>query len=463
MEFRAQLEKAASKLNSIGKDETIRVVSHLDADGICSAAIAIKTLKNEGYKYALSIVKQLAEENLLEFANEDYDYYIFTDLGSGQYDLIQKYIGKKQIIILDHHSFDKNLLDKIPENIIMVNPHIFGINGSKEISGSGVVYLFSETVNEKNKELAHLAIVGAIGDMQEKEGFIGLNKKILETAIEQEKIEIKRGLKWFGIETKPLYRLIAYSTEPIVPGVAGSESKAIQFLKSLNIEPKQGNKWTKYNDLTEKQKERFVSAVIMKRSNEENPQKVIGDRYILLEEKESSPTRDAREFSTLLNSSGRMDRASYGIGACLNDPKSKKKAIQTLMRYKKEIVYALKWYEDNPKRVIKGENYIIINAGKKVLPTIIGTLASIISNNLDLEEKTIILSMAKNDINTTKVSIRIAGKSDLDLMKIIKKITEKVGGQSGGHKSAAGAIIPSKVEKQFIEEAKKVFNQIEDY
>jgi len=44
----------------------------------------------------------------------------------------------KEIVILDHHKVENNERD----TIIHVNPHFFGIDGSKEVSGAGVVFLF---------------------------------------------------------------------------------------------------------------------------------------------------------------------------------------------------------------------------------------------------------------------------------------------------------------------------------
>ena len=136
----------------------------------------------------------------------------------------------------------------------------------------------------------------------------------------------------------------------------------------------------------------------MKRLNETKPEDVLGQIYILPEEKEESPTRDAREFATLLNACGRMEKASFGIGACLGIKKDKQKAFQTLLEYKKEIVNAINWYADskNNSTIIKGKRFIIINAQDKISPNIIGTLASIVAKSNELEENTYIMSLAQS-------------------------------------------------------------------
>ncbi len=459
--FKKYIKKVSDRLKKIKKENVIRLISHHDADGICAASLMILALEKEGFKYSLSIIKQLSEKTLKELSEEQEKVYIFSDLGSGQYELIKKYLGEKVIFILDHHSFDIKILNDIPDNISMINPHSFEIDGSYEISGAGVVYLFIESLDSSNKEFSYLALVGALGDIQEKKGFSALNKEILETAVKQKKVKVIKGLRWFGLETKSLSYLLTYGADIFIPGVTGSESNAIQFLIENRIEPKKNNKWSRFNDLTEEEKKRFISSIVMKRSKEKKPEDILGDRYLLLQEPESSPLRDLKEFSTLINACGRLEKASLGIGVCLNNEESKKKAIQLLDDYKKEIITGLRWYENKDnKDIIKEKNYIIINAKTNVLSTIIGTVASIISNSTELKKGTFILAMARENDETTKASLRICGREEkVDLREIVKEITEEIGGESGGHINAAGAIISSKIEKEFIEKAIKIFEK----
>ena len=197
----------------------------------------------------------------------------------------------------------------------------------------------------------------------------------------------------------------------------------------------------------------------MKRITEEKPEDVLGQLYLLEGEKEGSPMRDLREFATLLNACGRMDRASCGIGACLGIEKDKQMALQTLADYKKEIVNALNWYNQDDT-IIKEEGYIIINAKNEIKPTILGTIASIISKSKEIKPETFIMSMARNKDGNTKISLRISkNEKEIDLRGIVKKITDEVGGEAGGHMQAAGAQIPVEKEEEFITKAKEVLDR----
>ncbi len=459
--FKESIKQAAARFKDINKKEKIRIVSHLDSDGISACSILINALNLENRKYSVSIVQQLNRKVISEISKGSYSCFFFTDIGSGKLNDIKSLLSGKRVFILDHHKPEDVDID---DSIVHVNPHLFGINGTQEISGAGVVYFFTKYLNKKNEDMAHIAIIGAIGDVQENNGFSRINNEILETAKARGKIKVIKGLRVFGAQTKPLYKILQYCTDPYIPDVTGSESNAIQFLQQMGIDPKNGKEWKKLVHLTKDEIKKLAAGIIMKRLNEKKPEDIFGYVYILCDEEKESPLRDAKEFSTLLNACGRLNKSSLGIGTCLNDKKIKKKAITNLLRYKKEIVKTMRWYEENKNSedIIKEKGMLIINAKDNVRPTMIGTLASIISSSNGFDETTFVMSMARLLDGKTKVSLRISDrKADVDLFKIISDIAEKADGEAGGHLSAAGAVIPTDREKEFIEEAENSFAKIQ--
>ncbi|HLG24504.1 MAG TPA: DHH family phosphoesterase [Candidatus Nanoarchaeia archaeon] len=459
-QFNEVLKNAAVEFGKIDKKEVIRVVSHLDADGISACSLLLKLLNNESRKYSVSIVQQLNRKVVEQLSLEPYNNFIFTDIGSGALREIKELLPKKKIIILDHH-----IIPDVGElnGIVLVNPHLCGIDGGKEISGAGVVFKFACCVDPAIEDYAHIAIVGALGDVQEQNGFLRLNQEILDTAIKRNKINVTKGLRIFGGQTKPLHKALEYCTDPYIPGVSGSESGAIQFLSQIGIDPRNGSGWKKIVHLDEEEMKKLVTGVIMRRLGEANPEDVLGDVYILPHEQEESPTRDAKEFATLLNACGRLGRASYGIGACLGDKKIKQQAIRSLADYKKEIVNALNWYHDNKfsDDVFWGKGYVIINAKDKVMSTMIGTLASILSKSNVMVNNSFILSMAQSNDGNTKVSLRSAKTGNTsDLKKIIEEAIVGIeNAESGGHQNAAGAVFPTVHEERFTIAAKEILSK----
>ena len=90
--FDEMLRDAADEFKKIDKKEVIRVISHLDADGISACSILIKLLNNDNRKYSISIVQQLNKDAIIQLASEPYNCFIFTDLGSSAVNEINNFL-----------------------------------------------------------------------------------------------------------------------------------------------------------------------------------------------------------------------------------------------------------------------------------------------------------------------------------------------------------------------------------
>ena len=149
----------------------VYVISHIDADGLTSAAIICTALERAGKEYSVEFVKQLDDAIINRIADLNPSVTVFTDLGSGMLDTINS-LGINAVIS-DHHIPSGDCANHL-------NPHIFNINGAYEISGSGTTFLLAKAMGNNN-DLADLAVVGAVGDLQHvKQGqLIGVNRQIV--------------------------------------------------------------------------------------------------------------------------------------------------------------------------------------------------------------------------------------------------------------------------------------------
>jgi single-stranded-DNA-specific exonuclease len=456
-DFFISLSEAADKL--VNSQGIIRIVTHNDCDGITSAAILSKALKRLEKKFVLSFVKNLTPEVLREIALEDYKTIVLTDLGSNSLEQINSILNEKDVFILDHHQVQNfNFKGTI------VNPLLHGVDGETGISAAGVVYLLTKLMDSKNKENAYIALIGAIGDMQERRGFSGLNAKILEDAKHQ--IEIKTGLRIFGSQTRALHKALEYSTDIFIPGVTGDERGSINFLQNLDIPLQDKNgKYRKLVNLTTDEMKILVSAIILERiKTEKNAEDILGQVYLLKSENNEDITRDLKEFSTLLNATARMNQPSIGWAVCLNDKKMKERATEVLSNYKVEIINALNWFHKNrnSEKIIESNNLVIINAEEYVKDTMIGTIASIISKSNIYKSDIVLVAMAHTIDGFTKISARVVGNNpDINLRSILQQIIQKIGGETGGHDNAAGAVILQEKDDEFIQEVKSYLANLE--
>lgn len=455
MDFLENIKKIAEEFKKT-ESKIVRVVANSDCDGITSAAIILRMLQKENRKFISSITNQVDERLLEELKKEPYSTYFFLDFGSKDIKLIENHLKGKEIFVLDHHFPG----DSGGSSAKHCNPYISGLDGTSEISASGICYLFAKEVNNENSALAYLAVIGAVGDNQEKEGFSGLNKGILDDAVKNGEITITRGVKMFGANTKPLHKVLEYSTNPYLPGITGNENGAMKFLKEIGV---QADESVKMSDLDEEQMKKLVTAIIVKRmGSEDELEDMFGNVYMLNNEPEDSPTKDVKEFSSLLNSCCRMNQSSLGVSICLGSDDAKKKAASLMNQYRRELINGLEWFyrnKSNQKFVIEGKGYVILRAEETIRDEIIGPVVSTIGKSNLYNEGTVIMATANTLGDETKISCRISGFKDrgIDLGELVKEIIKKLGnGSGGGHKLAAGAVIPSDSEKKFVEIAQQI-------
>ncbi|MBD3253239.1 hypothetical protein GF386_05885 [Candidatus Pacearchaeota archaeon] len=417
------------------KNQKIHLVSHYDTDGITSAAIFSKTLERLSKQFSVRIIKNLTEEEIKSFPEDR--IIILLDLGANSISELKKL--KNQVFIIDHHEIKEK---EFPEKISVLNPNL---NNRENLCSAELAYLISRKISEENKDLAYLAILGMVGDTMDKE-----ITKTRDLIIKEADVKIKKGLLLYP-STRPLDKTLEYSSRPFIPGVTGDYKGTFDLLKESGIE-KIGKNYKALIDLDEKEMKNLVTSVMLRLPAKEKTTDYIGNLYLI---KFFNRIEDAREISAMINACSRMDKPGIALLLCLGNANARKQAEKIYVKYRQHIISGLKYIDKNKK--IKGKEYVIINAGNAIKDTIIGTLASILSFSSVYKEGTIIIAMAYND-DKIKVSARMAGKnpkSGWNLKKLVDSITCLVGGNSGGHKKAAGCIISKENEEKFIELLKK--------
>lgn len=215
--------------------KSILLVSHIDADGITSASILFVSLKRCNINCSVEFIKKLDdhffETEIFNRFNTVDKLIIFTDLGSSYIDFFIN--SNINCIVLDHHEpmcSDINL----KRFKYHLNPHLIEINGSYEISGSGLSYILASQLGN-NEDLISLAIVGAIGDMQNRKygKLVSLNKEILDIGINKGIISKFLDLSLFGKQTRKIHKIFQYSQDPYIPNITGNEMECINLIKNV--------------------------------------------------------------------------------------------------------------------------------------------------------------------------------------------------------------------------------------
>lgn len=459
-EYVENLERLILKAREAGEliksfQGEIKLISHYDCDGICSAAIMVKALEREEKDFCLSFVKQLTSDEILELAKENNRFIIFLDLGSGQLEGIRNNLMGEdvRVIISDHHQIGGAAASP---NLLHINPIDYGI--TENISGSGIAYLLARALSPENRELSEFGVIGAIGDSQIGSigadwGLFGLNKEILKDAQKTGKIKVSRGLRIWGKTRRPIHKALEYSVEPYIPGISGSESGSVQFLKELGIPLKNGEGgWRTLSDLSDEETKRLSSEIIKERmrGNEANPEWIFGDVYELLNKPEF---RDANEFATVLNAAGKQGLGHLGVSLCLNNTKAFSDIRSVLNSYRKEIGRSLNWVYQNKESIKTMENANYILAGANIPEHVISNVTSIVSRSGFMSGDKPVFAFVDTGNGKVKISARASDslvKKGFNLRDIMVEGVKEVGGEGGGHHGASGGRIPKGSEERFI-------------
>lgn len=414
------------------RDREIQIISHFDTDGISSAVIMISALKKLDAKFSLKIVKSL-DENFIDKLSKN-KLTLFLDLASGSIEHIKKN-NFSDVFIIDHHEISA---EDIPENIDIVNPMM---HDKQKISSSGLTYLFCREISEENKKYAKLAILGMIGDNLEKE-ISKMNHEILEDS----EIIKKRGILIYP-STRPLNRVLEYSSNPYIPDVTGNIQGVLEMLRESGLAPKNG-KYKSIIELSDDETEKITTSILL-RNPKIKSKDLIGDLFLL---KMFNQLEDARDLSAVVNACSRSGNSEIALKFLMEVSSSKKLAESTHIKYRQKLISGLKFVEEAQK--ISGKNFVIINAKENIPDTMAGTIASILSNSPNYSEGTVIVTMAYYE-NRIKVSARNAGKCGRNVRELLARIIQITDGEVGGHEHAAGCIISQEKENEFIELLKK--------
>ncbi len=464
-------DATAGRINEwIEANEPIFITSHLDADGLAAAGIIGSALARRNTPVHVRITRQLDRVYLAELAANGPGRYIFCDLGSGQLHYIEEALEKWEVVILDHHPPSGN---RVPPNIRQFNPHEFGFDGTFEISGAGTAYLVARHLGGSNEDLAALAVVGALGDIQDQgkqHDLVGLNKEIIvEDATAAGVLDRSIDMRIFGRETRPIHVALQYCSDPYIPGISNDPEGALNFLADLDIELREGDEWRTFASLSKDEKRQLNTSLITYMLKENIPpheaQSLIGVVFTLTQEEKGSYLRDARMFATLLNSTGRSNQGGIGVAICMGDRRALyRKAENILKEYREQLALGLQWLTADPEAVTARKLLQTFHAQNRVPDTIVGSIAGMALNSRILDWSKPVVAFVYSRDGRVKVSARTTRpivEAGADLGKAMQLAAEEIGSGSegGGHNIAAGATIPRGQEERFLQIIERIFRK----
>jgi len=437
----------------IEQERKFLVVTHIDADGLGSGAVAFEALARKGANVTVRAIPDLDKVTINELKRSQFDFHIFTDLASTLTGELTSALDNR-FLVLDHHQLPEDEM----KDPAVVNAWQFGYDGGTEACSSTMAYFFARAMDPRNKDLSYLSIVGAVADRQdvgEGRSLTGLNRRVLEEARAAGLVATSTDLLFFGRETRPLHEAIASTSSPFLRGLSGNKDATLAALLSAGIRLKDSAKWRTLSELSSDEKKRVTEVLAgflaPTGTGGEIISELIGEVYTLEKEDAFSPLRDAREFATLLNSCGRMDRAGVGISICVGDRgESFKEGMSLLAEYRVGINRSIQGILSAPARVELRDDFAFVTADDVVDEKLLGPVTSILASSPQFKDR-VIVARTKSGDSALKFSSRVGDSHQrvVNLGIVMREAAEQVGGVGGGHTMAAGAKVPSSMGAEF--------------
>ncbi|MDG6987636.1 MAG: DHH family phosphoesterase, partial [Nitrososphaerota archaeon] len=237
----------------------ILLVTHIDADGLCSGSSVFASLKRKGANVALRTVPDLDARTIAALKDLGYEFYVFTDLGSTLVSELAAAFGD-DFLVIDHHQIPQ--ADMGSKNV--VNAWAYGFDGGTEACSSGMAYFFAAALDGANADLSPLAVVGAVADRQDSgpgRSLTGLNRAALGDAQSRGLMSVTTDLMFTGRETRPVHEAIALTSTPFLKGLTGGRDAVLALLHQSGLPLKDGGTWRTVSSLSQDEKKKLVEVL----------------------------------------------------------------------------------------------------------------------------------------------------------------------------------------------------------
>jgi len=209
----AAMRQAIRELKQWPQQE-IQLFHHNDSDGLSSGAILKKAFGREGYAVRRFSFEKPYPAVLQKIFEQEGRILVFTDFAGRIAPLLSDLNrGRNLVLILDHHVAEAATDPKVHN----LDPDLFGIKGDRDITASCACYVFAKTLDPANRDMAHIAAIGAVGDQFFVDGRLaGINREVTLEAVDQGTVSIEahdHGERYYLINAggrAPLDELGAY-------------------------------------------------------------------------------------------------------------------------------------------------------------------------------------------------------------------------------------------------------------
>ncbi|MDX1535024.1 MAG: DHH family phosphoesterase, partial [Thermoplasmata archaeon] len=359
------------------------------------------------------------------------DLLVVSDMGSAQVDLLEAVDAP--VVVLDHHQPPRD-----SETVVQLNPHFFGLQGTRDACGATTSFLLAAALDGANLDLAGVALVGCLGDRQPIGGFEGINALLFDRAVAE---DILRPESAPALADLPLGQALHFSVGPYFRGLSGREEAIQAFLSELGLEPSQ-----RVREMEPAHREHLMSALSLRLVQQDIRPETVQQ---LVEQKYWYPPYEVYvdDLESLVNACARQGAESLGLALSLGDFRGRSEAEELREKHWSAVLAGLHKVEEEGAFAKAHTQFFYADGA-----TLAGSVAGVAMRYL-LDQEKPTLGLAVSD-GTTKVSARGTDyliSQGVNLAEALREGAQAVGGSGGGHNIASGATIPKGKEEGFLE------------
>jgi single-stranded DNA-specific DHH superfamily exonuclease len=425
---------AATRLRALPADARVRIVAHLDADGISSAAIVLKALLRERRQFHVTYTAEHGPAYFEGLDHEPYEANVFVDIGATALPSIARLSGLQ--IVLDHHA--PLGISVEAHNLCVVNPHMVGDDGVKDACGATTTFAFALALSEANWDLAAHALVGAFGDRQERGGFTGWNAYVLTQAMERGFVELRTHL---AIGYGPLLDALRFARPPWDRAAIKDPA---QFLQDHSLAPE-----ATVLELPRPEAETLASALIARLLAGGMPGHMVKDLFVEVPHSKAHEDAAIPRLVNLASAAAREGDPGLGLATLLGDPNARRDLEALEARYHQTIRGFLRELQTNGAQTLRGLQ--VFQVPQVAYAGEVSGLA--MEYVLPRTHATLAFAPLGDQIRCSARGTAELVTKGLDLGVALRQAATGVGGIGGGHSIASGATVARERFDEFLARA----------
>ncbi len=438
-EFKDMLEdKIVDFLDFIEEDYLpFLIIGHRDADGLISSSIIAKLLYEKKIPFVFRLLNSLDAKEIKETA---FSKIIIADFQVKEE--ISRLGENKRILVIDHHPPIGDT-----EKLLVINPYLMGLDGKYDCCCSTLAYILVSHVDDFFIYLAPLAIAGALEDRQdldERRYFRKINKLVLEEAEEAALISKSMGLVCYSSFSENLAKVFSLMLEPFNMRTFNDHEKSFKFLLECGVSKEILNK--RFSELDEKSHSEIFKSLARKMLKEGfDPmiiERIYGYNYVT---NAYGKSKNLRQMAKAIDFLARSMNIDTWLLAILEDKLSSFDFSKYFDEYI-NLIHRILVSAFSEKKYKQYNKFLHFHVEGKYY-NFIGSFANLLVAS-DLKGDVIVFS-SETEEGLLKISLRTR-KKDIDLGNIAFSIANKLAGNGGGHKDAAGLIIASDKLNDFL-------------